>query len=86
MGERTEERPDGRDGHGDEDDPFFDLAPQEKNSDAVCRLRLICFEPGVREYLTGGVVGEDEFGGPCSDDCCDTGEDTAAHEEAQAPF
>lgn len=27
AGERTEEGPDGRDGHCDEDEPFFDFAP-----------------------------------------------------------
>lgn len=56
VGERTEEGPDGWDGHGDEDDPFFDLAPQEQDPDAVCRVRVRMFQ--VQGYKAGHLQDE----------------------------
>lgn len=46
VGERTEERPYGRYGHGDEDDPFFDLAPLEEDSDAIWYWMLVLDRKG----------------------------------------
>lgn len=92
VSERTEDGPHGWNGHGDEDNPFFDLSPAEENTDAVCKMLInVCQGWGAMhdrktQALTRRVSAHDELGCPCSDNGRSTGKNTASHEETQTPF
>lgn len=89
LREGSEDRPDGWDGHGDEDDPFFDFAPAEEDADTVCfsvRYDPLKMNEWEGEERTGRVLAQDELSSPRPNDGSHAREDATSHEETQAPF
>lgn len=90
-GKWAEERPDRRNGHGDEDDPFFDFAPEEKGADSIWTVLVGVFQfPSAGwnagDALTRRIFVKDELRCPRADNSGRAGENTTAHQETQTPF